>query len=95
MILLPLNYNPPGRAAAAAPPFVGWLLRCFLPSAFVIARCHAIVNTFVAGRFSRQLSSTTATAAEAAGEQQAGGEGCEELAAVDHLSPPMVMRPVK
>jgi hypothetical protein len=42
------------------------LLRCFLPSAFVIASCHATVNAFVAGRLSRQLLSTAATAAAAA-----------------------------
>jgi hypothetical protein len=43
-------------------PVIGWLLRCFLPSAFVIACCHATVNAFVAGCFSRQLSSPAATA---------------------------------
>ncbi len=42
------------------------LMRCFLPSAFVIARYHATVDAFVAGRFSRQLSPTAATAAAAA-----------------------------
>jgi hypothetical protein len=47
-------------------PVIGWLLHCFLPSAFVIACCHATVNAFVAGRFSRQLLSTTTTAANAA-----------------------------
>jgi hypothetical protein len=46
-------------------PIIGCLLRCFLPSAFVIARCHATVNAFVAGCFSRQLSSTAATSAAA------------------------------
>jgi hypothetical protein len=47
-------------------PIIGWLLRCFLPSAFVITCHHATVNAFVAGRFSRQLSSTPAIAAAAA-----------------------------
>jgi hypothetical protein len=47
-------------------PVIGWLLRCFLSSAFVIACCHAIVNAFVASYFSRQLASTAATAAAAA-----------------------------
>jgi hypothetical protein len=47
-------------------PVIGWLLHCFLPCAFVIARCHATVNAFVAGHFSRQLLSTAATAAAAA-----------------------------
>jgi hypothetical protein len=47
-------------------PVFGWLLRCFLPSAFVIARCHANTNAFIAGHFSRQLSSTAATATTAA-----------------------------
>jgi hypothetical protein len=51
---------------ASDPPVIGWLLRCFLPSAFVIACCHTTVDAFVAGRFSRQLSSTTTTAAAAA-----------------------------
>jgi hypothetical protein len=41
---------------------IDWLLRCFLMSTFVIACCHANVDAFVAGRFSHQLSSTTATA---------------------------------
>jgi hypothetical protein len=45
---------------------IGWLLHCFLLSAFVIARCHATINAFVAGRFSRQLLSTAATTAAAA-----------------------------
>jgi hypothetical protein len=43
-------------------PVIGWLLRCFLPSAFVIAHCHVTVNAFVAGHFSHQLLSTAATA---------------------------------
>jgi hypothetical protein len=47
-------------------PVIGWLLRCFLPSAFVIARCHVTVDAFVAGCLSGQLSSTAATAAAAA-----------------------------
>jgi hypothetical protein len=46
-------------------PIIGWLLHCFLPSTFVIARCHATVDAFVAGRFSRQLLSTATTAADA------------------------------
>jgi hypothetical protein len=45
---------------------IGWLLPCFLLPAFVIARCHATINTFVAGRFSCQMSSTAATPAAAA-----------------------------
>jgi hypothetical protein len=47
-------------------PIIGWLLHCFLPSAFVIACCHVTVNAFVAGHFSCQLSSITTTAAAAA-----------------------------
>jgi hypothetical protein len=47
-------------------PVIGWLLRCFLLSAFVIARCHVTVDAFVAGRVSRQLLPTAATAAAAA-----------------------------
>jgi hypothetical protein len=47
-------------------PIIGWLLHCFLPSAFVIQCCHATVNAFVASRFSHQLLSTAATAAAAA-----------------------------
>ncbi len=47
-------------------PIIGWLLRCFLPSAFVIARRHATVNALVTGRFCRQSLSTPATAAAAA-----------------------------
>jgi hypothetical protein len=47
-------------------PIIGWLLCCFLLSAFVIARCHVTVDAFVDGRFSRQLSSTAATATAAA-----------------------------
>jgi hypothetical protein len=47
-------------------PVIGWLLRCFLPSAFVIARCHTIVDAFVDSCFSRQLLSTATTAATAA-----------------------------
>jgi hypothetical protein len=39
--------------AAAAPPFVGWLLRCCPPSNFVIACRHATINALVAGRFRR------------------------------------------
>jgi hypothetical protein len=34
-------------AAAVAPPFVGWLLRCCLPSDFVIACCHATINALL------------------------------------------------
>jgi hypothetical protein len=45
---------------------IGWLLRCFLPSALVIPGCHVTIDAFVAGRFSRQLSSTAATAVAAA-----------------------------
>jgi hypothetical protein len=47
-------------------PIIGWLLRCFLLSAFVIPRCHVTVVAFVAGHFSPQLSFTAATAAAAA-----------------------------
>jgi hypothetical protein len=49
--------------SAFTAPVDGWLLRCFLPSAFVIARCHATVDALVARRFCRQSSSTAATAA--------------------------------
>jgi hypothetical protein len=38
-------------AAAAAPPFVSWLLRSCPPSDFVIACRHATINALVAGRF--------------------------------------------
>jgi hypothetical protein len=40
-------------AAAAAPSFVGWLLRCCPPSDFVIACRHASINALVASRFRR------------------------------------------
>jgi hypothetical protein len=55
---------PPMPAFTAS--IVGWLLRCFLPSAFVIARRHTTVNTLVAGHFCRQSSSTTTTTAATA-----------------------------
>jgi hypothetical protein len=58
--------SPPPPTPAFDSPIIGWLLHCFLPSVFVIARCHATVNAFVAGRFSRQLLSTAATATAAA-----------------------------
>jgi hypothetical protein len=61
-----LSPLPPPPTPAFDSPIIGWLLRCFLPSAFVIACCHATVNAFFAGRFSRQSSSTAATAAAAA-----------------------------
>ena len=38
-------------AAAAVPLFVGWLLHCCLPFNFVIACCHATIDTLVAGHF--------------------------------------------
>jgi hypothetical protein len=57
---------PPKPAFDFDSPVIGWLLHCFLPSAFIIACCHATVDAFVAGRFSRQLLSTAATAAAAA-----------------------------
>jgi hypothetical protein len=44
-------------------PVIGWLLRFFLLSAFVIARRHATIDALIAGRFCRQLLSTAATAA--------------------------------
>jgi hypothetical protein len=62
MLLLP---SPPPTTTAFDSPVIGWLLRCFLPSDFVIAHCHATVNAFVASRFSRQLLSTAATSAAA------------------------------
>jgi hypothetical protein len=37
--------------AAAAPLFVGWLLRCCPPSDFVIACRHATINALVSGCF--------------------------------------------
>jgi hypothetical protein len=40
-------------AAAAALPFIGWLLRYCPPSNFVIACRHATINALVAGRFCR------------------------------------------
>ena len=57
---------------AFADPFVGWLLRCFPPSAFVIACCHATIDALVASRFCRQSSSTANTAATAAAAAAAG-----------------------
>jgi hypothetical protein len=39
--------------AAAAPPFIGWLLRCCPQSDFIIACRHATINALVAGRFRR------------------------------------------
>jgi hypothetical protein len=65
-LLLP---PPPPTPPAFADSFVGWLLHCCPPSAFVIARRHATVNALVACRFCRQLSSiaATATTATAAG----------------------------
>ena len=47
---------------AFADPFIGWLLCCFPPSAFVIACCHATIDTLVAGPFFCQSLSTAATA---------------------------------
>jgi hypothetical protein len=41
------------RAAAAALPFIGWLLRCCPLSDFVIACRHATINALVASRFRR------------------------------------------
>jgi hypothetical protein len=59
---------PPPPTLASDSPVIGWLLHCFLPSAFVIACCHTTVDAFVAGPFSHQLLSaaTTATTAAAA-----------------------------
>jgi hypothetical protein len=65
LLLLPLP-PPPTPAFDFDSPVIGWLLCCFLPSAFVIARCHATVNAFVAGCFSCQLSSTATTTTNAA-----------------------------
>jgi hypothetical protein len=61
-----LSSLPPPPTLAFDSPVIGWLLHCFLPSAFVIARCHATVDAFVASCFSRQLLSTAATATTAA-----------------------------
>jgi hypothetical protein len=47
-------------------PVVGWLLHCFLPSAFVIAHHHATVDALVAGCFCCQSLSTAATTPTAA-----------------------------
>ena len=38
-----------------ADPFIGWLFCCCLPSAFVIACCHAAVDALNAGRFHSPL----------------------------------------
>jgi hypothetical protein len=57
--------QPPTPAFDFDSPVIGWLLHCFLPSAFVITCCHVTVDTFVASRFSRQLLSTATTAAAA------------------------------
>jgi hypothetical protein len=51
---------------AFADPFVGWLLRCFPPSAFIITCYHATIDALDASRFCRQLSSTATTAATTA-----------------------------
>jgi hypothetical protein len=61
-----LSPLPPPPTPAFDSPVIGWLLHCFLPFAFAIACCHATVDAFVAGCFSRQLLSTTATAITAA-----------------------------
>jgi hypothetical protein len=61
-----LSPSPPPPTPAFDSRVIGWLLRCFLPSAFIIAHCHATVDAFVAGYFSHQLLSTAATAAAAA-----------------------------
>jgi hypothetical protein len=63
--MLPL-LPPPTPVFDFYSPVIGWLLRCFLPSAFVIACCHITVIAFVASHFSHQLLSTAATAAAAA-----------------------------
>jgi hypothetical protein len=42
-----LSPLPPSPPPAFASPVVGWLLRCFPPSAFVIARHHATVNALL------------------------------------------------
>jgi hypothetical protein len=60
--MLPLMHPP---TSAFTDPAVGWLMCCFLPSAFVIAHHHATINTLVAGRFCCHSLSTTTTAAVA------------------------------
>jgi hypothetical protein len=62
-LLLP---SPPPPTSTFTAPVIGWLLHCFLPSTFVIARHHATVNALIAGRFCRRSSFTAATAAAAA-----------------------------
>ena len=51
---------------AFADPFIGWLLCCCPPSAFIITCCHATVNALNASHFCHQSLSTAATAATAA-----------------------------
>jgi hypothetical protein len=46
-----LSPSLPPLPPAFASPINGWLLRCFPPSAFVIARHHATINALVSGRF--------------------------------------------
>ena len=48
-----LSLSPPPPPPAFADPFIGWLLRCCPPSAFVIPCRHATVDDLVAGRFCR------------------------------------------
>ena len=48
-----LSLLPPPPPPAFADPFIGWLLRCCPPSAFVIACRLATVDDLVAGRFRR------------------------------------------
>ena len=50
---LPLTSHCCAATTAAAPPFVGWLLRCCPPSNFVIACRHATINALIAGRLCR------------------------------------------
>ena len=57
---------------AFADPFVGWLLRCFPPSAFIITCYHATIDALDASRFCRQLSSTATTATTTAAAAAAG-----------------------
>jgi hypothetical protein len=67
-LLLPLlSPSLPTPLPVFASPVIGWLLHCFLLSAFVIAHCHATVDALVA--FCRQSLSIPATAAAAAAKE--------------------------
>jgi hypothetical protein len=63
-----LSPSPPPSMPAFTAPIIGWLLHCFLPSAFVIARHHATVDAFVASCFCCQSLFLATTAAAAAAE---------------------------